>query len=94
VRRRGKERDERGLFSYNSACYSELRATVCRFALHTHFSEAEFAHVLLPRPGVVDAFVVEDAGTGAISGMASFYHLPSTVLGECGLLAALLSTTL
>lgn len=53
-----------------------------KFALHPHFTEAEFAHALLPRTGVVDAYVVEGAGGGGITGLTSFYHLPSSVLGN------------
>ena len=44
--------------------------------------ESEVAHWILPREGVVDAFVVEDPETGAITDLCSFYHLPSTVIGH------------
>jgi glycylpeptide N-tetradecanoyltransferase len=54
------------------------------------YEEAEFAHWLLPREGVIDSFVVEASGGGggsaggdvAVTDMISFYHLPSTVIGE------------
>merc|ERR1719164_395661 len=37
----------------------------------------------LPRPGVVDAFVVEKPGSdGEITDLCSFYHLPSSVIGN------------
>lgn len=53
-----------------------------KFKLAQHFSEEEFAHWLLPRKGVVDAFVVEDPNTKKITDFASFYNLPSTIIGN------------
>lgn len=50
----------------------------CRFSLHPVMNEAEFAHNMLPRPGVLSSFVVE-AG-GVITDFCSYYHLPSTVI--------------
>lgn len=55
-----------------------------RFKLAPHYTEEEFAHALLPRPGVIDSYVIDDpaATVPGISGLVSFYHLPSTVIGE------------
>jgi len=49
------------------------------------FSEAEFAHSFLPRPQVVDCFVVPRFNdmheeTGEVAAMVSFYHLPSSIM--------------
>lgn len=49
-----------------------------KFALVPQFTPEEFSHWLLPRPAVVDTFVVENQGK--ITDMCSFYHLPSTVI--------------
>lgn len=42
------------------------------------FSAAEVAHVLLPRPGVINTYVIEGHNK-TVTDMCSFYHLPSTV---------------
>jgi len=51
------------------------------FALAPALDAEEFAHWVLPRPGVIDAFVV-DTPEGEITDLCSFYHLPSTVIGH------------
>ena|ERR1700733_13208892 len=50
------------------------------FATHFEFTLDEFRHFILPRPGVVDAYVVENPETKQITDFFSFYHLPSTIL--------------
>mmetsp|Transcript_4720 Transcript_4720/g.9572 ORF Transcript_4720/g.9572 Transcript_4720/m.9572 type:complete len:468 (-) Transcript_4720:302-1705(-) len=45
------------------------------------FSIEEVAHVLVPRAGVINSYVVE-AENGSITDFASFYHLPSTIIGN------------
>ena len=45
-------------------------------------SVEEFAHVLLPRTGVVNSYVVVDYDSGEVTDFASFYHLPSTIIGH------------
>ena len=52
-----------------------------KFQLAVVFSEAEFAHWLLPRDGVVSSFVREDED-GVITDFCSYYHLHSSVLGN------------
>lgn len=39
------------------------------------------AHILLPRANVVNAYVVEGAD-GRVTDLCSFYHLPSTIIGN------------
>jgi hypothetical protein len=39
-------------------------------------------HWLIPRPDVVDAFVVEDLTTKKITDFVSYYTLPSTIIGS------------
>ena len=58
-----------------------LSAYLSRFALAPALDPAEFAHWVLPREGVIDAFVV-DTPQGEITDLCSFYHLPSTVIGH------------
>jgi glycylpeptide N-tetradecanoyltransferase len=53
-----------------------------RFAIAPVFTEDEIAHWLLPRPGVVSAYVVEDPASHGLTGVTSFYSLPSTVIGH------------
>lgn len=58
-----------------------LEEYLTRFQLAAMLSDDEFAHWLLPRPRVVDSFVVVDS-SGNVTDMCSFYHLPSTVIGN------------
>jgi glycylpeptide N-tetradecanoyltransferase len=51
-----------------------------KFEVHLHFSEAEVAHFLLPRVGVIDTYVVQNPETGEIKDFLSYYHLPSSIL--------------
>lgn len=46
------------------------------------FSEDEIHHWLLPRPNIINSYVVEDPVTHEITDLASFYTLPSTILGN------------
>ncbi|CAH0549780.1 unnamed protein product [Brassicogethes aeneus] len=49
-----------------------------RFELAPHFTEEEFVHWFMPRPNIIDSFVVEAGGD--ITDMVSYYTLPSTVM--------------
>lgn len=56
-----------------------------KFKLSVVFSEAEFAHWLLPREGVVSSFVnvtQKEEGGEEITDFCSYYHLHSSVLGN------------
>jgi glycylpeptide N-tetradecanoyltransferase len=63
-----------------SACklLNNYLATKCK--LSPIFTEAEFAHQILPREGVVNSYVIEDPKTGEVTDMCSFYHLPSSIM--------------
>ena len=61
--------------------------------MHPEYTPAEFAHWLLPRAGVIDTFVIEEytlapggdglrSSSNTVTDLISFYHLPSTVIGE------------
>jgi len=50
-----------------------------QFDTHFHFSMEELRHFLLPRNGVIEAFVIEDEA-GKITDFFSFYALPSSIL--------------
>jgi glycylpeptide N-tetradecanoyltransferase len=53
-----------------------------KFDLVPELDEHEIAHWLVPRVGVISAFVVEDPETHKITDLCSFYHLPSTIIGN------------
>jgi glycylpeptide N-tetradecanoyltransferase len=47
------------------------------------YSVEEFAHVFLPQESVINTYVLESASSpGTVTDMCSFYHLPSTVIGN------------
>ena len=50
------------------------------YAVHIQFSEAEVAHFLLPRDGVVYSWLVEDENTGEVTDFISHYALNSSIL--------------
>ena len=51
------------------------------FKYYQVFDEHEFAHWMLPREGVVYAYVVEDSA-GVVTDLVSFYNLPSSIIGN------------
>ena len=57
-----------------------LKKKLDTFKLHPNLTCEEVEHWLLPRDGVVYAYVVEQGGI--VSDLASFYSLPSSVLGN------------
>ena len=52
-----------------------------KFQLAVQFTAEEIAHWLLPRPGVIDSHVATNA-KGEVTDFISFYHLPSTIIGN------------
>jgi glycylpeptide N-tetradecanoyltransferase len=67
-----------------------LNSYLQKFPLHVNFEPDEIAHWLLPRPNVIQTYVVEGKGGGAegddgnvtVTDVCSFYHLPSSILGK------------
>ncbi|GMF52255.1 unnamed protein product [Phytophthora fragariaefolia] len=59
-----------------------LKDYLAKFDLVQHFDQNDVAHWMLPREGVISAYVVENPETKKITDFASFYHLPSTVIGH------------
>lgn len=51
-----------------------------KFDLHFAFTQADVQHFILPRPNVIDSYVVENEQTREITDFFSFYHLPSSIL--------------
>lgn len=49
-----------------------------RYKLIPLFSEEEFRHWFIPRPGIINSFVVES--NGKLTDFVSFYSLPSTIM--------------
>ncbi|KAG7397435.1 glycylpeptide N-tetradecanoyltransferase [Phytophthora boehmeriae] len=59
-----------------------LKEYLCKFQLAVDYDEKEVAHWMVPRFGVVSAYVVENAESHDITDVCSFYHLPSTIIGD------------
>ncbi|DBA00584.1 TPA: hypothetical protein N0F65_007713 [Lagenidium giganteum] len=59
-----------------------LKGYVKKFKLVVDMDQNEVAHWMLPRDGVVSSFVVENPSTKKITDVCSFYHLPSTIIGN------------
>jgi glycylpeptide N-tetradecanoyltransferase len=59
-----------------------LNTYLASFSIKQHFTEAEFAHWFLPRPDVMNAYVVENPKTHEITDLVSFYTLPSSIIGN------------
>jgi glycylpeptide N-tetradecanoyltransferase len=56
---------------------------LAKFKLVPVMDEKEVAHWLLPRDGVMYSYVVEDPKSkGTVTGLTSFYCLPSSILGN------------
>eukprot|EP01105_Mastigella_eilhardi_P006100 TRINITY_DN1770_c0_g1_i1.p1 TRINITY_DN1770_c0_g1~~TRINITY_DN1770_c0_g1_i1.p1 ORF type:complete len:534 (+),score=188.15 TRINITY_DN1770_c0_g1_i1:32-1603(+) len=65
-----------------SAVLELLTRYLAHFTLTPLFSDEEIAHWLLPRKDIVSSYVVEDPKTKKLTGLASFYTLPSSILGN------------
>ena len=53
-----------------------------QFKLAPNFTEEDFTHWFLPRDDIVECYVVENADSGKLTDMISFYSLPSTVMSH------------
>jgi glycylpeptide N-tetradecanoyltransferase len=58
-----------------------LERTLSPLRVRPVFDEADVMHWMLPRPGVIYSYVVENPSTKAVTDFVSFYNLPSTVIG-------------
>ncbi|CAM9208534.1 unnamed protein product [Chrysoparadoxa australica] len=63
-----------------SAC-ALLNKYLAQFKMAPVMDEADFAHWLLPREGVINSYVIANE-QGEVTDMCSYYHLPSTVIGH------------
>jgi glycylpeptide N-tetradecanoyltransferase len=55
---------------------------LAKFKVSPAIDDADVAHWVLPRDGIVYAYVVENGETGEVTDFVSFYNLPSSVLGN------------
>lgn len=51
------------------------------YKLYVNFTREEITHWLLPREKVINTYVIVN-GDGTVTDLVSFYHLPSTILGQ------------
>jgi len=63
-------------------CHELFLNYMKNFALAPQYSKKEFAHWCLPTTNVIYSYVVEDKESKKITDFASFYHLPSSVIGN------------
>mmetsp|Transcript_2473 Transcript_2473/g.3351 ORF Transcript_2473/g.3351 Transcript_2473/m.3351 type:complete len:457 (+) Transcript_2473:110-1480(+) len=59
-----------------------LKGYLSQFNIWIEFDESEVKHWLFTRDGVVNSFVVENPETKEVTDFCSFYHIPSTVIGN------------
>jgi len=52
-----------------------------KFSLRSIFEEGEFEHWFTPRDGIVNSYVITNS-SGEVTDFASFYTLPSTIIGN------------
>jgi glycylpeptide N-tetradecanoyltransferase len=60
--------------------HKKLNDFLKQFKLHIQFTVEEIAHFMIPRDNVIEAYVVEDPESKAITDFISFYSLPSSIL--------------
>ena len=60
--------------------FALLQGYLATFPIHLEFNAEEVEHFLLPRPDVVETYVVQDPITKKITDLFSFYNLPSSIL--------------
>uniref|UniRef100_K3X2Q6 Glycylpeptide N-tetradecanoyltransferase n=1 Tax=Globisporangium ultimum (strain ATCC 200006 / CBS 805.95 / DAOM BR144) TaxID=431595 RepID=K3X2Q6_GLOUD len=59
-----------------------LETYLKKFNLTAEYNEKDVHHWMLPREGVISSYVVENPETHKITDFCSFYHLPSTIIGN------------
>ncbi|XP_039270658.2 glycylpeptide N-tetradecanoyltransferase 2-like [Styela clava] len=62
-------------------CHTLYLDFVKKFNLTQLFTLEEFEHFFLPRPGIVQSYVVENA-EGKLTDMSSFFSLPSSIMSH------------
>ena len=62
-------------------CVLRVYFVMYRLKLAPIFSVEELGHILLPRDGVVDSYVIKNEN-GVVTDLCSMYHLPSTIIGN------------
>lgn len=66
-----------------SAVFKLLQAHLKKYKLQPVYTQQEVAHLLLPRKGVINTFVVED-DSKQVTDFVSFYRLPTQILAPIG----------
>lgn len=61
-----------------------LNTYIANFSLKLKLSVQDITHLLLPREGVIQSYVVENAEQKQITDFISFYSLPSSILKTVG----------
>jgi len=64
------------------AVHKLLTQYLAKFDVAFVYTPEEVEHFFLPRPGVMNSYVVEDPTTHALTAFGSFYSLPSTILNN------------
>lgn len=59
-----------------------LKEYLSQFNIWIEFDAEEVVHWLLTRKGVVNSYVVENPESKEVTDFCSFYHIPSTVIGN------------
>lgn len=65
----------------HDAC-NKLNEYLKQFKIAQCFDENEFTHWFIARPNVVNTYVVQNPLDGQLTDMISFYHIPSTIIGN------------
>lgn len=63
-----------------SDVYTLYKKQMAKYQISVKYTQAELAHVLMPRSGVIYTIVVEAREDGKIIDFISFYNLPVQVL--------------
>lgn len=63
-----------------SDVYTLYKKQMAKYQISVKYSQAELAHILMPRSGVIYTIVVEAREDGKIIDFISFYNLPVQVL--------------
>lgn len=59
-----------------------LKTYLTKFHLTSEYKEEDVRHWMLPRDGVISSYVVENPTSHEVTDFCSYYHLPSTIIGN------------